>query len=167
MAGFFGQFGTITRLRLSRSKKTGKSKHYAFIEFESPDVAAIVADCMHNYLLFGAILKVKLLPSDKIHPTTWIGANKTFKKIPWQQMARERHNRERSFHEQQEVLTRLAKKDKRREERLKAAGIQYSFEGFRTLCPSAPVHIKFDRDDEHAVEDKAVKVKRKRRPEDK
>ncbi|XP_018413591.1 PREDICTED: MKI67 FHA domain-interacting nucleolar phosphoprotein [Nanorana parkeri] len=40
---YFGQFGTVTRLRLSRSKKTGNSKGYAFIEFECEEVAKIVA----------------------------------------------------------------------------------------------------------------------------
>ncbi|PHU12043.1 hypothetical protein BC332_18973 [Capsicum chinense] len=36
--GFFKQFGTIKKLRLARNKKTGESKHFGFIEFESPEV---------------------------------------------------------------------------------------------------------------------------------
>jgi len=35
MRGFFGQFGVVTRLRLARSKKTGGSKGYAYIEFSN------------------------------------------------------------------------------------------------------------------------------------
>ena len=46
LAGFFDQFGLVTRLRVSRNKKTGKAKHYAFVEFQSPEVAAIAADAM-------------------------------------------------------------------------------------------------------------------------
>ena len=38
MRSFFSQFGVITRLRLSRNPKTGKSRHFAFIEFESKEV---------------------------------------------------------------------------------------------------------------------------------
>ena len=34
MKSYFSQFGEVTRLRLSRSKKTGKSKHFAFVEFK-------------------------------------------------------------------------------------------------------------------------------------
>jgi len=41
MKGFFSQFGTITRLRLARSKRTGNSKHYAFIEFETAEVRVL------------------------------------------------------------------------------------------------------------------------------
>lgn len=37
-AGFFGQFGTVTKVRVSRNKKTGKAKHYAFLEFAFPEV---------------------------------------------------------------------------------------------------------------------------------
>ncbi|KAK8461769.1 hypothetical protein SEVIR_1G090500v4 [Setaria viridis] len=40
MQGFFKQFGDIKRLRIARNRKTGKSKHYGFIEFESPLVSA-------------------------------------------------------------------------------------------------------------------------------
>jgi len=38
MRAYFGQFGEVTRLRLSRNKKTGKSKHYAYVEFKHPEV---------------------------------------------------------------------------------------------------------------------------------
>lgn len=44
--GYFSQFGAITRLRVSRNKKTAKARSYAFIEFASPDVAAIAAEAM-------------------------------------------------------------------------------------------------------------------------
>lgn len=59
MKAYFGQFGTVSRLRLSRNKKTGASKHYAFIEFAEEEVAKIVAETMDNYLLYGHILKCK------------------------------------------------------------------------------------------------------------
>ncbi|KAM3204982.1 serine/threonine-protein phosphatase PP2A-4 catalytic subunit-like [Capsicum annuum] len=34
----------------------GKSKHFVFIEFESPEVSKVVANTMHNYLLFDQFL---------------------------------------------------------------------------------------------------------------
>jgi nucleolar protein 15 len=83
MRSYFTQFGTVLHLRLSRSKKTGNSKHYGFIEFASRDVAKIVAETMDKYLMFGQILKCKLLNKEEVHPDLWIGADKRFKTVPW------------------------------------------------------------------------------------
>lgn len=86
MRAYFGQFGNINRLRLSRNKTTGASRHYAFIEFDSEEVSKIVAETMNNYLLFGHILKVKAVDPVSLHPNIWKGANKRFKKVPWAQI---------------------------------------------------------------------------------
>jgi RNA recognition motif-containing protein len=51
-AGFFSQFGRLLRVRMSRSKKTAKAKHYAFLEFQHADVAQIAAVTMDGYFLF-------------------------------------------------------------------------------------------------------------------
>lgn len=83
MRTYFSQFGDVNRLRLSRSVKTGHSKHYAFLEFKNADVAKIVADTMDNYLMFGHILKCKLVAPGDVHESMWKGANKRFKKVPW------------------------------------------------------------------------------------
>ena len=83
MREYFTQFGDISRLRLSRSRKTGASKHYAFVEFTSAGVAKIVADTMNNYLMFGHILKCKVVPKEQVHESLWKGANKRFKAVPW------------------------------------------------------------------------------------
>lgn len=54
---FFTQFGKMTRLRLVRSKRTGRPKGYAFIEFKEASVAQIVAETMDKYLLYGKQMK--------------------------------------------------------------------------------------------------------------
>ena len=41
MRAFFSQFGSVTNLRLGRSKKTGKSRGYAFVEFKFMEVAKV------------------------------------------------------------------------------------------------------------------------------
>jgi nucleolar protein 15 len=46
MRAFFTQFGDVDRLRLSRSKKTGGSKGYAFVEFKDATDTKIVAEAM-------------------------------------------------------------------------------------------------------------------------
>eukprot|EP00438_Fugacium_kawagutii_P026798 Skav211971 [mRNA] locus=scaffold4541:48951:53097:- [translate_table: standard] len=43
---YFSQFGDVTRFRLVRSRKTGGSKGYGFIEFRQESVAKIVAQTM-------------------------------------------------------------------------------------------------------------------------
>ncbi|EEH33329.1 rRNA processing protein gar2 [Paracoccidioides lutzii Pb01] len=90
MRAYFSQFGPITRLRLSRNRTTGRSKHFAFIEFASSSVAQIVADTMDNYLMFGHILKCKFVPQENVHPQLWKGANRRFKKTPWNAIERRR-----------------------------------------------------------------------------
>jgi nucleolar protein 15 len=52
----------VTNVRLGRSKKTGASRGYAFIEFRYADVAKIVAETMNNYLMFEKLLKCKVVP---------------------------------------------------------------------------------------------------------
>lgn len=37
--------------------QTGRSKGYAFVEFEYDEVARIVAETMNNYLMFDKLLK--------------------------------------------------------------------------------------------------------------
>lgn len=87
MRAYFEQFGSILQLRLSRNRKSGASKHYAFIKFASANVAGIVAKTMDNYLLFNHILKVKLVADEQVPENLFKGANKRFKKIPWNKMA--------------------------------------------------------------------------------
>jgi nucleolar protein 15 len=83
MRSYFSQFGTITRLRLARNRKTGQSKHYAFIEFEDAEVADIVQRVMDKYLLFSALLQVRRISPDDVRENLFKGANTRFKKIPW------------------------------------------------------------------------------------
>ncbi|KAM0252172.1 hypothetical protein ACHAQJ_007830 [Trichoderma viride] len=87
MKQYLSQFGTISRLRLSRNKKTGASKHFAFVEFAEASTAEIVAKTMDNYLLFGHILKCKTLSKEQVHDDLFKGANRRFKKVPWNKMA--------------------------------------------------------------------------------
>lgn len=51
MKAFFSQFGKVTRVKLCRSEKSGRSKGYGYVEFFHPDVAKIAAESMNNYLM--------------------------------------------------------------------------------------------------------------------
>ncbi|KAF7146887.1 hypothetical protein RHSIM_Rhsim03G0106100 [Rhododendron simsii] len=125
MEAFFRQFGTIKRLRIARNKKTGKSKHFGFMEFESPEVAKIVAECMHNYLMFEHMLQVHLIPPERVHPKLWKGANRRKEPLDWVQMERKQHNKERTLEEHKKLVEGILKRDKRRRKKIEAAGIDY------------------------------------------
>ncbi|XP_053678630.1 MKI67 FHA domain-interacting nucleolar phosphoprotein-like [Anopheles nili] len=59
---FFEQFGEIIRVCVVRSKRTQQSKGFGYILFRFYDVAQIAAKAVDNYMLFGRILKTKMLP---------------------------------------------------------------------------------------------------------
>jgi nucleolar protein 15 len=129
MRDFFSQFGTVTRLRLSRSRRTGRSRGYAFIELQFRKVAELVVGAMNNYLLFDRTLKCELLESDKVHAQMFDGANRRGHSQPRKGRERHRHNRERDEAELSTLHGRHDRADKRKRARLAAAGIDYSFPG--------------------------------------
>jgi nucleolar protein 15 len=125
MKKYFSQFGRVKRLRLSRNKKTGASKHYAFVEFQSSEVADIVARTMDNYLLFGHILKCKFVPADQVHPDLFKGASERFKVDP--------RNKKAGLEMERGVPRaqwekRIEKEKKRRTERNKALKEMFGYE---------------------------------------
>lgn len=144
MEAYFGQFGTIKRLRISRNKKTGKSRHFGFIEFESPEVAKIVADTMHNYLLFEHLLQVFVVPSEHVHPRLWKGFNYRYKPLDALQIERELHDKERTLEEHKKLVDRVMKRDKKRRKKIEAAGIDYECPEIVGNLQSAPKKIKFE-----------------------
>ncbi|NWW74967.1 MK67I protein, partial [Climacteris rufus] len=120
--------GTVTRLRLSRSKKTGGSKGYAFIEFESDDVAKIVADTMNNYLFSERLLKCHFMPPEKVHESLFKGCDRRFLK-PSQPAVR-RYNRVRSLEQKARMTQRLLRKERLLRKKLAEKGLDYDFPGF-------------------------------------
>jgi len=125
MKAYFSQFGDVTRLRMARNKKTGRSKHYAFIEFSSKAVAEIVAETMHNYLLLGHILQCKLLQKDEIHPELWVGANKKWRNVKQDRVERQRFNQKRSDEQQEKAERRLLSRQEEKKRKLAEMGIDY------------------------------------------
>lgn len=125
MRAYFSQFGEITRLRLSRNRITGRSKHYAFVEFESVSVAKIVAATMDNYLMYGHILKCKYVPSDQLHPEVWKGANRRFKKTPWNRIEKKRLDKGKTRDQWSDRIEREQKKRLAKAEKLKELGYEF------------------------------------------
>ncbi|CAE1313648.1 NOP15 [Acanthosepion pharaonis] len=126
MREFFGQFGKVRRLRLSRSKKTGNSKGFAFIEFESEEVAEIVAETMDNYLMYEKLLKCKVVPPEKVKPGLFIGCNRPFRKPKSHIIARKRHNKPKSTTQQLASTSKVLKGLKKKMAKFEELGIQYN-----------------------------------------
>ncbi|BGP23249.1 ribosomal biogenesis protein Gar2 [Rhodotorula toruloides] len=130
MKSYFSQFGEVTRLRLSRNKQTGASKHYAFIEFKYASVAQIVQETMDNYLLAGHILVCKVIPDDQIHPKMWIGANRKFRVVPKARREAARRNKPKTEKQQESIKKRLLSREEKKRQKLAELGIDYDFDGY-------------------------------------
>lgn len=125
MQDYFSQFGTVSRLRLSRNRRTGRSKHYGWVEFTSKEVAEIVAETMDGYLIHPhrIVCKVVEVDDEKI----WKGANKVFKKIPWTKINRERLEGKKTKEKWEDLVKKDKERSKKRAEKIKAVGIDYEF----------------------------------------
>lgn len=149
MRQYFSQFGNISKLRLSRNRKTGHSKHFAFIEFESNEVAKIVAETMDNYLMFGHILKCKYAQPESLHPDTFKGANKRFRVAPHNRMEKRALEAPKSESQWAKKNSKEQLRREKKAEKLKAMG--YEIELPRLKSPSEVLQQK---ESQNAVEGK-------------
>jgi RNA recognition motif-containing protein len=124
MREYFSQFGTISKLRLARNRRTGASKHFAFIEFESDEVAKIVANTMDNYLMFGHILKCKYAPQESLHPDLWKGANKRFKRVPYTMLEKKALEAPKTAKQWEKKNAKEQKKREQKAEKMKLLGYE-------------------------------------------
>ncbi|KAH8024436.1 hypothetical protein HPB51_022945 [Rhipicephalus microplus] len=125
MKKYFSQFGTVTKLRLSRSGKTGGSRGYAFIEFLSEDVAKIVADTMDGYLFFNKIMKCRVIPREHVHE----GLFRHFR-YPFplrKEVVRTVHNRRRTAESEKRSARRRLATLERTKAQLRKMGVNCDF----------------------------------------
>jgi len=130
MRAFFGQFGSVTNLRLGRSKKTGRSCGFAFVEFKYREVAEVVAESMNNYLMFDRLLKCSVVPKERTSKAIFRGKVKEQK--PPGKMAMMKHKRLVNAVKCDETVqrrqVRQAKRVKKSMAKLEKAGIKYNFQ---------------------------------------
>ncbi|ENN72963.1 hypothetical protein HUJ04_004016 [Dendroctonus ponderosae] len=65
MKKYFKQFGKVTNVKVCRSRITGNSKGFGYIEFKDAEVAQIAADTMNNYLMFKKRIVTEYVPYEK------------------------------------------------------------------------------------------------------
>jgi len=130
MREFFSQFGTVTNLRLGRSRKTGRSKGFAFVEFKYQEVAKIAADSMNNYLMFDKIVKCELVPQERRSPAVFKGKIMPHRPPGKTAMfkAKKVNNAEKTDEQNQKRQVRQMAKLEKIREKLEKAGVTYSFQ---------------------------------------
>jgi len=131
---FFEQFGSISKLRVSRSKKTGRTRGYAFLEFAKKDVAEIAVNTMDGYMLFHKKIECHLM--DQAHMDTFKNGNREWNFVPTQVIFRNNKNKEKSDEEKAERVKGLLGKEKEKRIRLKELGIDYEYPGYSAIIES-------------------------------
>ncbi|XP_049629113.1 MKI67 FHA domain-interacting nucleolar phosphoprotein [Suncus etruscus] len=140
LLAYFSQFGTVTKLRLSRSTKTGNSKGYAFVEFESEDVAKIVAETMNNYLFGERLLQCRFMPPEQVHEELFQEWYTPFKNPSFP--AIKRYNKDRTPLEKLQMEKRFKKKEKLLRKKLAKKGIDYNFPSLILRTKAANTDLK-------------------------
>ena len=70
-----------------------------------------------------------------------------FKKKPWGSLERERHEKDRSESEEAKRLARAVRRDRKRQEAITEAGIEYAYTPLAAGLPAKPVRTVFDEDE--------------------
>lgn len=135
---YLSQFGPVRNVRVSRNKKTGASKHFAFVEFEEASTAETVVKTMDNYLLFRHILKCRMVPKEQIHEDLFKGANRRFKAVPWNQMKGKELEKPRTEEGWQKKVQREQTKRAKKAASLKAMGYEFEAPALKEVPTPAP-----------------------------
>lgn len=116
---------------------------------------------MNNYLMYGHILKCKYVPQEQQHPELWKGANRRYKRVPWNRIEKQRLERGKTRDKwaksiEQEEKRRLAKAEK-----FKKLGYEFEMPELKAV-DSVPVQEKLPAPEaaaetEAAIEDAAPK----------
>lgn len=127
---FLNQFGNVLRCRVSRSKKTGRSRGYAFVEFVDHEVANIVAETMSGYFLLEKRLVCHIVPNDQVHDLMFAKAKRIATKADLHKKARLEVNKQRSADALKGITAKLVKREDMKRKKLAALGIDYDFPGY-------------------------------------
>jgi nucleolar protein 15 len=128
LIAFLKQFGRLVQVRVCRSHKTGGSKGYAFVKFQSSDVAAIVAETVNGHLLFQKRLVSHVLAPEQIHAKLFSKNTRTV----FQRKAISKDSDPKSTTTTaEEVSRRLLEREEQKRDKLKSMGIDYDFPGYK------------------------------------
>lgn len=124
---YFSQFGDILRLRISRNKTTGASRHYGFLEFKDYNVAKIAAETMNNYLLLGHLLKVHVIEDPKENLFAKKLKN-NFRAFDWRAKEYAQFHKAKPLEEWNKLQKEFEQKKEDKMAELKTLGFDYALE---------------------------------------
>jgi len=113
----------VEKLKVSRSKKTGRSKGYAFLKFVDSEVAKVASDAMNGYFLLEKRLVCHIVPPNKIHPKMFTGK---FVKRNWREIASSQVNRSRTAEQWEKFTDAQIARENAKRSKLKVLGIDYN-----------------------------------------
>lgn len=140
---FFEQFGTVSRVKLARSKKTARPKGYGFIEFESLEIAAIAAETIDGRFMFDRRLVCHVVEDNKLHKDLFKNSGRKWKYVPYQIVNSNKVNSEKSELKQCKKVTRLLQQEEEKREKIQdffnTIGKEntYEFPGYKALVEKA------------------------------
>ncbi|CAH2071017.1 unnamed protein product, partial [Iphiclides podalirius] len=173
MTQYFKQFGVVTNARVIRSKRTGRSKGHAFVEFKSPDVAQVVAETMNNYLMGKRLIKsVYIPPKDQrrnARRKNWNDQNNpgTIKKL----QMKKAYNSIKTGNDDIKIANKLLSNLSNTKSKLKELGIDYDFftpvDVPEVLSDKVVIKKENDKDAQNEIEKKSEKKGLKRKLKEK
>jgi nucleolar protein 15 len=126
MKSYFSQFGEIKHIILSRSRKTGRSKGYAHLQFEDATVAKIAAETMNGYPLMDKVIVAAVVAPEKVNEDLFRHADRKWKKVPWRKVIRGLQTRPKSEEGVARQVKSLVGAEAKSALKLAAAGIDYA-----------------------------------------
>ena len=120
MIKFFRQFGNVVQARLQRSKRTGNSCGFGFVQFEEPEIAMAVNELMNGYLLYNKIIKSEVL--EKVPENFW---KRFYVGQTEQQKCQEDRNKPFTEEEFNEARERIKNNMEAIQKKLDGRGIKY------------------------------------------
>jgi len=126
---------------LSRSKKTGRSRGYAFIEFRDKKVAEIAVTTMDKYIIFGKQIDCHMIQPELAHRDMFKNGNRDWVFVPTALKFRNKKNIEqlpeseggKTLEQRVQRVQGLLEKEKEKRIRLKELGIEYDYPGYQGL----------------------------------
>ena len=113
--------------------QSNKMKGYAFIEFESIEIAEIVANVLNQYTMFGKILQAKVLKEREIKFNIFKGWNRKRVFMNGPKKFITKNNSPKTPKEKAEKVTKLLASEEKKRALLKSKGIMYEFPGYVSI----------------------------------
>lgn len=113
LKAYFSQYGQVLGVKVARSRKTARSRGYAFVQFRYPEVANIVAETVNGYMLMGKVLVAHVLSSNQKNPFIF-SSSKEYKFISWKRLFMKEKNRAKTAEELKKEVEGLLKNEEKR-----------------------------------------------------